>query len=326
MCGNDRCNEHRSTRDQHQNLGEIESLGQEVGIIPTGSGDGFLQARAGLRECCRERAFVASRRRVRRQAHFVLEFADLLPQAAQRLLLLARQATQVHFGQRERLRQQARLALLEFDECFAATAELGQRVRGAGIDRRRFRRLCPSPGFRVHLGKQTLFGVDRLPVRGEHLGPLSFAKMQVSEIALRLLEIAWKAIERAHIERLLVVGDRLLEVVGALAADAVAVRDRQVVLGRRPVFRKRLPGVDLERLLEVGDGLIEVVGAGAGGILDKALGEFSLQGSPKLGVPLLADQRKCPATQFDPSGHLAQAARGLIKFCENRLQVGGNRR
>lgn len=163
---------------------------------------------------------------------------------------------------------------------FAATAELGQRVRGAGIDRRRFRRLCPSPGFRVHLGKQTLFGVDRLPVCGEHLGPLSFAKMEVSEIALRLLEIAWKAIERAHVERLLVVGDRL----------------------------------------------IEVVGAGAGGILDKALGEFSLQGSPKLGVPLLADQRKCPATQFDPSGHLAQAARGLIKFCENRLQVGGNRR
>ena len=62
------------------------------------------------------------------------------------------------------------------------------------------------------------------------------------------------------LQRLLVVLDGLLQVLGPLAADAVDVGIAQVVLGSRPTFGEGSAGFDFQRLLIVLDGLLQVLG------------------------------------------------------------------
>ncbi len=65
---------------------------------------------------------------------------------------------------------------------------------------------------------------------------------------------------RVDLQGALVVADGLLEVLGAVAADAVAVGGAQVVLGCGPLLGKGLACVYLQGALEVADGLLQVFG------------------------------------------------------------------
>src|SRR5262245_7557884 len=83
--------------------------------------------------------------------------------------------------------------------------------------------------------------------------------MRGASIALRASPILRAPLAGQDCDRRLVQSNRLLQVVGAVAAHAVAMHLAEGVLGPRPFSGCRLAREDLRGALEGGDGLLEVL-------------------------------------------------------------------
>ena len=113
------------------------------------------------------------------------------------------------------------------------------------------------------LAKQEQEGVPCARINRTRRTPIVLVEQALAQQLPRPEMVAGKGLAGEDGQRVLVGLDRRLQIVGLGALDAIAVGDREIVLGLRPVLREGLAGPDGQRRLVGLDRRLQIVGLGA---------------------------------------------------------------